>query len=478
MCKKKCSIKNGLLIIIMASLVGCTSSMSNSSCQAISSRIRESSQRSLGEEMLITNTKTPTLEKEKLVKHFDNCDFEMAVEQLDSAINDPEARIYHNNAIALNANQKPSKIVVSIPITKNEGVAQEILRGVALAQHEFNLAQENSDNQRFLLVEIADDENNPKMAKKLANEFVKDSNILAVVGHNSSTASLSALPVYHQGGLVMISPTSTTNNLPVISNYVFRTVVSDYKSGEALSNYIAKQSLNKIAFCIDSTDADANSLQKTLKFFMKDKIVNLKCDIQLENINVDFNVDTIINQAIENQVQGIFIIPSVKNVDKAIEIAKANTKQGKKLRLFSGNSMYQFDTLEKGKSDLEGMVLAVPWHRDQQDQSNLDFQNKNKQLFGDVQISWRTAIAYNATKVILEGLKNANTREQLREVLARDDFSVMGATEMIQFDQSGEAILVGKPMGKTKLVEIKLEGDSYGFVSIPSSEYYSSTKGR
>lgn len=437
MFKHNCSIKIGLLGIILASLVGCNSGQNDISfCSPIDLRIRQSERRSLGEQILVNSSLTS--EKQKIVENFSNCNFEGAEQQLDEALNDPEAWIYHNNAKALNATKPPLKIVASVPISKNENVAQEILRGIALAQHEFN--EDNNNDKRLLLVEIADDENKPYIVKQLASEFVKDSSILAVVGHNSSTASLSAVPVYHQGGLVMVSPTSTTTNLPVISKYVFRTVFPNYESAKVLSEYISNQSLNKIAICVDSSDAYASSLKADLKDLMKEKIVDIECD--LKPVNLDFNAQKIVKQ-ISDKVDGIFIIPSVNDVDKAMEVAKEvakeNTKRGKKIRLFSAESIYQPDTLKKGGNNVEGMVLAVPWHRE----SNLDFQNKNKQLFESGKISWRTAMAYDATQVIIEGLKKATTREELQKVLSDPNFAVKGVTETIKFDESGE--LQGKP---------------------------------
>ncbi|MGK7883742.1 MAG: ABC transporter substrate-binding protein [Crocosphaera sp.] len=445
MSKHNCSIKIGLLGIILASLVGCNSGQKEiSSCSTIDLRIRQSERRSLGEEILVNSSVTP--EKEKIVENFSNCNFEIAEQQLKlkARLNDPEAWIYHNNAKALNANKQPLKIVASVPINTNSNIAQEILRGVALAQHEFN--EDNNNDKRLLLVEIADDENQPYIVKQLASEFVKDSSILAVVGHNSSTASLSAVPVYHQGGLVMVSPTSTTTNLLAISKYVFRTVFSNHELAKVLSEHINNESLKKIAICVDPSSAYSQSFKTDLKYFMKEKIVDIECDLEPEKL--DLNPQKIVNQ-ISNKVDGIIIIPSVNTVAKAIEIAeevaKKNTKRDKKIRLFSTESMYQPDTLKEGGNNVEEMVLVVPWHRD----LKKEFQTKNKQLFDTGNINWRTAMAYDATQVIIEGLKKATTREELQEVLANPNFAVEGVTETIKFDESGE------PQGKPILVVIR-----------------------
>jgi tetratricopeptide (TPR) repeat protein len=80
--------------------------------------------------------------------------------------NDPEARIYYNNARAADSRQKPLKIAVSVPIGSNPEVAQEILRGVALAHQEVI-----DDDEMLLQVAIAKDNNNNQLAAKVASHF-------------------------------------------------------------------------------------------------------------------------------------------------------------------------------------------------------------------------------------------------------------------------------------------------------------------
>jgi hypothetical protein len=69
--------------------------------------------------------------------------------------NDPEAHIYLNNIYAWES-KNPIRIVVSVPISRKDGVedSQEILRGVALAQYEAN---KEPIRGKKLLVGIADD---------------------------------------------------------------------------------------------------------------------------------------------------------------------------------------------------------------------------------------------------------------------------------------------------------------------------------
>ncbi len=128
---------------------------------------------SLGEKILVSADTNP--QKQAGVIAFANGDYSTAHTQFLSSLqvqgNDPEALIYANNAIA--ALQKNElRIGLSVPIGGNLNVAKEILRGVAQAQHEIN--KSGGVNGRFIKVQIANDDNNPELAKQFASDFVQD----------------------------------------------------------------------------------------------------------------------------------------------------------------------------------------------------------------------------------------------------------------------------------------------------------------
>lgn len=66
---------------------------------------------------------------------------------------------------------------------------------------------------KLIQVTIADDSNDANVATRIATAFADDPQILVVVGHNASDASLAAAPIYEERKLVMISPSSSANRL-------------------------------------------------------------------------------------------------------------------------------------------------------------------------------------------------------------------------------------------------------------------------
>jgi branched-chain amino acid transport system substrate-binding protein len=146
-------------------------------------------------------------------------------------------------------------IAVSVPISSNLNIAQEILRGVAQAQDEINTA--GGIQGQKVQVMIVDDQNDSGTAAKVADELVKQAEVLAVVGHNASDASVAAAPIYQKGELVMVSPTSFANALSGFGNYIFRAVPTVRFLAEPLATHVVQVAHKKrLVVCFDSQAKD------------------------------------------------------------------------------------------------------------------------------------------------------------------------------------------------------------------------------
>ena len=73
--------------------------------------------------------------------------------------------------------------------------------------------QQEGIRGKQLLIQIISDDNDPTVVREIAPQLVADSQILAVIAHNDSNASLAGSDIYQEQGLVMISPTSSSTKL-------------------------------------------------------------------------------------------------------------------------------------------------------------------------------------------------------------------------------------------------------------------------
>jgi branched-chain amino acid transport system substrate-binding protein len=409
---------------------------------------------SIGDKILIAANATE--EKKSGVKAFAKKDYAVAINLLQLSLkkqpNDPETLIYLNNAQVANSN--PLEIAVSIPIAKNLDVSQEILRGVSQSQQEIN--QQGGVNNKLLQVTIASDDNDPLISQQLAREFVNNRRILAVIGHQTSEATIAAAPIYEKGGLVMISPTSHAKQISELGDYIFRTVPSVRFQADTLSRYALKEAKKKnLSICFDSQSEYSKSLKEDFtSAILEDggRIIQTNCDFSEAN----FEPKAVISRAINKGVNALLLAPAVNKIQQAIAVAKENQNR---LTLIGSQTLYQIQTIKQGQSAVKNMMLAVPWHPDAFPDE--PFVREATKLW-KARVSWRTALAYDAAEVAIAGTKaGKQDRKSLQQFLADPNFSIQGATGTVEFLPSGDRDGAAIPI--TIKSDLKSQ-DGYSFV--------------
>lgn len=424
---------------------------------------------SSGEKILIGADNNPS--KQLAVKKFAAGEFQEAQIGFNNSLktnpNDPEALIYLNNSLAT-TDPNHIEIGVSVPVGGSLNVTKEILRGVAQAQNEINKQGgiEQNGVKKLISVQIANDDNDPETVKQIATHFVNELEIMAVIGHNSSDASIAAAPIYQQGNLPMISPTSVARELSQAGSYVFRTTPSSRVLAETMAEYAVNIRREKVAVCFDSGNSASTSFKEDFSLALYElggEISSTNCDFAGE----DFNSDRIPAKAISDGSEALLLIPSVNKIAQALEIAKANQNR---LPLLGNDSMYTYETLKVGQSDVNSLVLPAAWHPDIT--ANSAFNRNARELWG-MEGSWRTATAYDATKAILTALEIASTRQELQQTLTNSGFMVRGASGKVAFLPSGD-----RQIGQAFLIKVQpgnTSGTNYDFSpidNIPPAKNY------
>jgi branched-chain amino acid transport system substrate-binding protein len=417
---------------------------------------------SLGEEILLkTNRQDNSIERGR--QAFKNKEYKQAIQlfkkSLDRLPNNPEIRIYYNNARAAYQDRNPLKIATSVPLGNNPEIAQEILRGIALLQQELNDEQAKNPEFHFLQVVVANDNNSAADAKDRAEKFVKDPSIIAVVGHNASAASEAAKDIYVQGKIVALSPTSFS--LKISGNgYIYKMVPDLETFATSLSEYIREQTDKLIIqnptnlICYDSRSGDNyNFAQKYRNILLGQQFQKFVKDEDFDcNIEPKINLDKqeIYQKIAQYQVNILMVAPYINDLKRAVSIFKQRPAQQLNLVILGSPSFQSYLTLAEGKQGVENLVIAVPWYDLKQDNYIHSFwQNKIN--------VWRTPMAYDATKVILTALRQLYQqgqkfdRESLNQVL-RNDFSIEGMTGTVRFDENGVRNMNNNPDDRRNLI--------------------------
>ncbi|TGS43763.1 MULTISPECIES: branched-chain amino acid ABC transporter substrate-binding protein [unclassified Mesorhizobium] len=121
---------------------------------------------------------------------------------------------------------------------------------------------------------FGDDAGDPRQAVAVANQMVNH-NVIGVIGHLSSGASIPASSVYGESGIIMISPSSTN---PMVTdgaaekgfNTIFRVSGRDDVQGRVIGDYLAKKFAGKNIAIIHDKQAYGKGLADQAKKVLND----------------------------------------------------------------------------------------------------------------------------------------------------------------------------------------------------------------
>jgi len=423
----------------------------NGNEQALEERI------TFGEKIFTPGEASPA--KKEGVQALVNKSYDRAIANLEASLkvkrNDPEALIFLNNARIGSA--KSYTIAASVPMGSDPNTSLEILRGIAQAQNEINTS--GGIGGVRLKVAIANDESNPEIAQQIATVLVNNPEVLGVVGPSGSDVTLKAGKVYDSRQLVAITPTSSSVKISNFSRYIFRTVPSDFMAARTLANYMVKTLQKKNAAVFFNSQSNYSQSLKS-EFVSSVSLEGGQVSSEFDLSKSDFSAAKSIEQATKQGAEVLMLAPDTDNLDKALQVVQVNQK---KLTLLGGDTIYTLKTLEIGRQQAAGMIVAVPWHIDADPKS--DFPQKSRQLWG-ADVNWRTALSYDATRALIAALARNPTRLGVQQILSSSDFSTTGASGTIRFLPSGDR---NAPVQLVNIVPGSRSGTGYDFVPLPAT---------
>lgn len=396
---------------------------------------------SSGENRLFTGKPNP--DGDRGIEAFKNKQYRQAEQDFEKAVqgdrNSPEFQIYLNNA---KARLKGSPFVVAavVPVDSGTSSAEEILRGVADAQTQFN--NTGGLNGQLVEVIIANDSNNPEKAEEVAKKLSNDPNVLGVIGHNSSDASKRGLSEYLKAGIPMISPTSTSTDLS--GDVFFRTLPSDAINAQKLAEYARNTlGLEAVVTFYNPNSNYSKSLDAAFTTAFKQLGGTVLKTINLTDKSLDPPAAI---KSLQGQAGAIVLFPNTDYVPVAISLAVANNNQ---MKLLGGDALYNPNTLISGSNAVNGLTLAVPWLAE-----GSYAEKSEKRWLG--QVSWRTAMSFDATQALINALSDKASRSTVLQNLKSISLSSSNTSgKALQFeatgDRQGDSILVqALPGGKNK----------------------------
>lgn len=122
-------------------------------------------------------------------------------------------------------------------------------RGIELALLELNASP--AYRNAPISIDFRNDSGNGGRAAQIAQEFVDNPQILAVVGHVNSGAMVSAAKVY-DGHLAAVATTASSPDLTGISPWAFRVISSDSANGIEIARWAARRGVTSTAILYEN----------------------------------------------------------------------------------------------------------------------------------------------------------------------------------------------------------------------------------
>ncbi len=246
------------------------------------------------------------------------------------------------------------KIAVVGPMSgEHASMGEQLRRGAQAAVDEIN-SQGGLLGQRLELL-VRDDVCDEKKAVTIAKEL-SEAGVVLVDGHLCSGTSIAASNIYHQHGIIQITPASTN---PDFTNRklpnVFRTCGRDDMQGFVAADYIARNHKNKpIAILHDSTVYSSGFARMTQHHLNKAGLQQ-RFVAKIEKGQTDFSA--ILNRMQTEKIR--FVVFASYGNEAAAFLRQAREYQ-LKFRMLGGDALMNKAFIEQAGRLADGVLITFP----------------------------------------------------------------------------------------------------------------------
>ncbi|AZO94502.1 ABC transporter substrate-binding protein [Halocella sp. SP3-1] len=325
------------------------------------------------------------------------------------------------------------KIGLSAPITGNYAEFGENFRYASLMAVD-KINENGGINGKKVEIVVMDSKGDPREAAIIAQRFVQNKEIVAVIGDFTSTSSLAAAPIYERNELVQLSPTASHPDFASSGSYMFGIVGTQDAEGPFNVKYIAQEYLDLDSAAIIYINNDWGVVTKDRFIQAAEenglKITNSQPFFEGEN---DFNA-ILAKLRIDNP-DGIFIVAMYNETSL---IARQIEKMGWDIKKLAPSSVFSDALLNLGGKAVEGMATNTFFALNDPDPIVQEFLSEFRKRAGR-DPNLHAATAYDAAMMLAEVIEKAGAnRKNIRDVLAEIDYT--GVTGRIKFTDKGDVV--------------------------------------
>lgn len=304
--------------------------------------------------------------------------------------------------------------------------------GLMLATKEVNQAGGIAGRPVELIVK--DDKHDPEVAVKVDKELIEEG-AMVIIGHMTSSMGRAALPVINEQGILMISPTITSDEFSGIDDNFIRVASSNKFETKDMAFYaFHSMGLRKMSCVADlSNQAYAEGICSNFK----EELENFGGLIVLvERITSGSELDftSLVDRILEQQPDGLLIAAGA--LDTAM-ICQHIRKRGAQLPIMSSAWAMTEDLLQHGGPAVEGLIFSHFFDNQKLNDNYRKFKDKFRTYFGR-DPNFAASQAYEAACMLFEVLQETrDTRELKAAIMRRGIFHGLQAD--YEIDRFGDA---------------------------------------
>lgn len=306
--------------------------------------------------------------------------------------------------------------------------------GVQLAIEDLN--EKGGINGRELVLLAENDKNNVKGAIE-ADRSLIDREVVAIIGHMTSSQTLGVLPVLEGFGIPLISPTSSTPLLNEKIDNVFRLNPSSARTAAVLGRYAYRQlGIRKVGLIYDLTN-EAYSMPYALEF--KKTFAEQGGRVLLQHTfssGEDIQWEQIMGDIEEEKLDSIFLVASA--TDTAL-FARRIKEVIPDLQIIGSGWAYTQNLLQYGGRAVEGLIFADSFYANTDQEKFRIFHDRYTERFGEVP-GFAAGQGYESVLLLAEGIRRSKDYDGDLIAALQSIRSIEGLMGTLRFNEYGDVI--------------------------------------
>ncbi len=274
----------------------------------------------------------------------------------------------------------------------------------------------------------------------IAKTFTDDPNLIAVIGHSSSSIAILASVIYQNNGILFLAPNATNAKLTEHNfDYTFRTIPTNAEIGAQVADYAAQHGYKNIAMFHGRGDYETELANAFATNSINKHGANIVFRRSFFNTTIDI-MSLITELKNSRQVDAVFI---ASNSKISAKIYQQSRSMGVKLPFIGGETLDTqvfLDQLRQWEYAKNIKKSSIPTVFNALAPSSQQFVRQFKQEYGaDAQPDYLAALGYDTVNLLAHGIQRAQSRVPIEVAVAlRYMDACKGVAGKYEFKRNGD----------------------------------------